>query len=126
MDSCEDKNPKNTEKWTPLHYAAFYGHSEIVQIILDLVADKNPKTSYGDTPLHFAAKEGHIIICEIILDVIEEKNPRKVVLLQKVVRNTIVPQVVIYKHLLLKKILLVKEQQEENLFVQGWKECLGH
>ena len=42
MDTTSDKNPKNNKGKTPLHKAAFQGHSNIVKMILDEVEDKNP------------------------------------------------------------------------------------
>ncbi|XP_019853211.1 PREDICTED: uncharacterized protein LOC109582743 isoform X2 [Amphimedon queenslandica] len=36
---------------TPVHYAALYGHSEILNLLLKYSADRNPKDSSGRTPL---------------------------------------------------------------------------
>ena len=53
---------------TPLHYAAKYGHIDVVQILLDVGADCNKSDELGYTPLHYAAKYGHINVVQILLD----------------------------------------------------------
>ena len=42
-----------------LHVAAFYGHVEIVDIILQLGALVNGADYLNQTPLHIACKHGH-------------------------------------------------------------------
>ena len=56
----QDKNPKSATGWTPLHYAAFYRHVEIYQMIIEVAKDKNPKDIHGQTPLKLAAGYGEI------------------------------------------------------------------
>jgi ankyrin repeat protein len=60
--------------WTPLHTAAFKGHSEIYKIIMEVVADKNPVVQ-GFSPLHLAAIEGKLEMCRLILENVNDKNP---------------------------------------------------
>ena len=55
MENIEDKNPKDNNGWTPLHYAASNGHLAICQLIMENIEDKNPKENNGWTPLHSAA-----------------------------------------------------------------------
>ena len=45
---------KTSKKDTPLHAAARYGHTEIVEFILANVVDKNPVNEDGVTPFHAA------------------------------------------------------------------------
>ena len=58
---------KNSEGFTALHYAAFYGYMEIADLLLTKNADVNAKTGKGETPLHFAASYGHKDIAELLL-----------------------------------------------------------
>ena len=60
--------------WTPLHTAAFKGHTEIYKIIMEAVADKNPVV-YGFSPLHLAIIEGKLEMCRLILENVNDKNP---------------------------------------------------
>ena len=62
--------------WTPLHSAAFEGHHNVCNLIMDTVVDKNPKDATGLTPLHAAAQEGHREVCKLIIDSILDKNPK--------------------------------------------------
>ena len=43
----EDVNEKNTNSWTLLHYAAYYGHKEIVELLIANDAAVNAKTEAG-------------------------------------------------------------------------------
>ena len=58
-----------------MHLAARYGHTSVVQVILDRVKDKNPSNRNWDTPLHFAARYGHLSITKLIVDSVVDKNP---------------------------------------------------
>ena len=70
-----NKNPRNTWKETPLHFAASKGHLKICKYIVDKVEDKNPKCIKGRTPLHYAAIRGHLEVCLLIMAKIQDKNP---------------------------------------------------
>ena len=71
----EHKHPLNIDSFTPMHLAARYGHTSVVQVILYRVKDKNPSNRNGDTPLHFAARHGHLSITKLIVDSVVDKNP---------------------------------------------------
>ena len=43
----------------PLHYAANYGHFEVVEYLASLY-DPTEKNKHGSTPLHFACSNGHL------------------------------------------------------------------
>ena len=59
IENSDDKNPRNIDGITPLHYAARqqnietkHGRLEICKAILAHVTDKNPRNNIGDTVLH--------------------------------------------------------------------------
>uniref|UniRef100_A0A1I8IXX6 VPS9 domain-containing protein n=1 Tax=Macrostomum lignano TaxID=282301 RepID=A0A1I8IXX6_9PLAT len=62
--SVEQRNERN---WTPLHCAAFYGHLEVVQLLLDSGADPCALDFSGATGLHLAAMNGHHEVCLLLL-----------------------------------------------------------
>lgn len=62
--NIDPKNSINGE--TPLHQAAYCGHSEVIKILLEFGADKNSRTYKEKTPSDLARDEGHIAIAEII------------------------------------------------------------
>ena len=51
---------------TPLHFAAYYGHEEIVELLISKGADVNTKTNLGGTPLNEAAVNGHKEIADLL------------------------------------------------------------
>ena len=54
---------------TPLHWAAFKGHKDVVHLLLDRGADPNIADHFGRTPLSKALGKGHLDIANIL-----EKN----------------------------------------------------
>lgn len=53
---------------TPLSYAAFYGHANLAQYLLEKGASPHSKDHQGRQPLHKAARQGHEQILEILLE----------------------------------------------------------
>ena len=64
-----DVNVKNEDDngMTPLHYAAFFSHRQIAELLIATGADVNAKEEDGMTPLHVAAHEGHKEIAELLI-----------------------------------------------------------
>ena len=60
-------NAKNEWGGTPLHYATFGGHKEVVELLIAKGADVNAKDGVGETPLHWAAKEGNKEVVELLI-----------------------------------------------------------
>jgi len=52
---------------TPLHYAARYGHLNIIEYLVHQKADINAKDGYNETPLHFAANYGYLSVVEYLV-----------------------------------------------------------
>lgn len=53
--------------WSPLTYAAFNGHTAIVDYLLKRGADINATTANGASALFFAARFGHIEVIKVLL-----------------------------------------------------------
>ena len=68
LDAGTDVNAKDVIKRTPLHYAAFYGHKVVAELLIAEGADVNAKNGLsGETPLHHAAYGGHKEIVELLI-----------------------------------------------------------
>jgi ankyrin repeat protein len=52
----------------PLHIAAYNGHKEIVEMLIEKAADAGAVDKYLGTPLHYAAKGGHMEIAEMLIE----------------------------------------------------------
>jgi len=64
-----DPDTPNKDAWTPLSYAAVFGHEGVVKILLergDINSDSSNK--YGRTPLSYAAEYGQEGIVKILLE----------------------------------------------------------
>lgn len=61
----------DAEESTPLHYAAWKGHAEIVTALLDAGADiqaHNQNDHWGTTPLHAAAHGNNRAAVEVLIE----------------------------------------------------------
>uniref|UniRef100_UPI001AACA070 ankyrin repeat domain-containing protein n=1 Tax=Facilibium subflavum TaxID=2219058 RepID=UPI001AACA070 len=59
---------KNREDTPLLHVAVFYGHREIVQLLIENGADVDITNSHGTTALHLASKKGNAEIVKLLLE----------------------------------------------------------
>ena len=67
----------NVAKYSPLFYAAWHGHVEVVKLLECIEFDRNPKMSLNVTPLHLATKNGHARIVELLLKKFPgDENPK--------------------------------------------------
>ena len=57
---------KDNDGRSPLHWAASYGHKNVVELLLANKAEVNAKDNHGQTPLHVAAAEGHKDVVELL------------------------------------------------------------
>lgn len=53
--------------WSPLTYAAYNGHTAIVDYLLKRGAEINATTENGSSALFFAARFGHIEVIKLLL-----------------------------------------------------------
>ena len=63
-----EPNEARRDGWTPLHEAAYYGHKDVVQLLLMRGADHNSVTHLGTTPLSLALRQGHTGVINILQD----------------------------------------------------------
>ena len=71
LDAGADVNVRNSSKqrlqWTSLHYAAYYGHREIAEILISREADLDAEDPYYSTPLYLAAEQGRREIVKFLI-----------------------------------------------------------
>ena len=58
---------KDDNGYTPLHYAAAFGHKDIAEALLANKADPNAKDNIGQTPLHYAAAKGQDVLVRLLI-----------------------------------------------------------
>ena len=73
-----EENPALVSVWsedgfTPLHFAAFFGHPEAAKLLVERGADlearsTNEQFALDAAPLHSASAAGHIEACRVLLD----------------------------------------------------------
>ena len=57
-----------------MHYAAYYGHLEIAEILISRGADLDADDPYYSTPLYLAAKQGYPEVVEFLISKGAEVN----------------------------------------------------
>ncbi|XP_076578529.1 myotrophin [Chaetodon auriga] len=60
----------------PLHLAADFGHTEVVEYLISRGANVNASDKHGLTPLMFACFENHVSCVKVLLEKGAEKNQR--------------------------------------------------
>ena len=64
-----DKDAKDYDGWTALHYATWKGHLEIVQYLIETCQlDKEAKINEGSTALHIAIRNDHLNIVTYLIE----------------------------------------------------------
>lgn len=63
-------------QWSPLHYAVFAGHGEIVDSLLALGADIDALSTNGSSVLMMATYEGHEALARKLLEKGADRSPR--------------------------------------------------
>ena len=53
--------------YTPIHEAASYGHSNVLELLLQHGGDPNCRANCGYTPLHVASSSGHVDCVRVLL-----------------------------------------------------------
>ncbi|KAI5885413.1 ankyrin, partial [Schizophyllum commune H4-8] len=53
---------------TPLHVAAYHGHINMVELLVERGANIEARGEGGWTPLHFAAQEGQLAMALFLID----------------------------------------------------------
>jgi ankyrin len=66
----------DSNRTSPLHYAAEIGHLTICLLMTEKMKDKCPKTKLGCTPIHTAAYHGHLEVCRLMMEFSRDKNPK--------------------------------------------------
>lgn len=73
-----DPNRKNRGEWTPLMYASYIGHDNVVNLLLEAKVDVNISTVSGTTPLMLAASCGNESVACFLHQVISETRNWKI------------------------------------------------
>ena len=53
---------------TPLFFACFYGHLDIVRLLVEKGADKDKAPDHGATPLFVACQNGHLDVVQVLVE----------------------------------------------------------
>lgn len=68
LDRGLDEAHRDNAGWTPLHYAAFEGHSSVVDLLLEVGARMEATDNDGRAPMLLATQEGHLSVVERLIE----------------------------------------------------------
>ena len=68
LDAGADVNAKDDHQMTPLHWAAGFGHTDVVRLLIKKVADINAEDNKQWTPLHLAAISVHTDTVRLLIE----------------------------------------------------------
>lgn len=54
--------------WTPIFYACYHGHPEIIKVLINQSARIDVFDEHGEAPLHVAVEHGHASVVDILLE----------------------------------------------------------
>ncbi|KAM4712001.1 myotrophin [Anableps anableps] len=74
--TAEDVNQIMSSGRMPLHYAADYGQTEVMEYLISIGANVNAKDKHGFSPLASACFEDHIDCVKILLEKGADKNEK--------------------------------------------------
>jgi ankyrin repeat protein len=105
---------KNDYGWTPLHWAAWTGHTAVAEVLLANKAEVNVRTNHGNTPLHDAAYKGKKEMAKLLLSKKAEVNAGD--------RNGMTPLHLAaeFGHKELVELLLSKKAATDARGLKGW------
>ena len=63
----QNPNKSTGSLYSPLHAAAFLGHTTIARFLLEHMADVNARNEYHPTPLHRAVERGNLDVAHLLL-----------------------------------------------------------
>ncbi|KAI9486563.1 MAG: hypothetical protein EXX96DRAFT_46779 [Benjaminiella poitrasii] len=108
--------------WTPLFWAANYGHIECVKILISEGCQLNLKDENGKTALHYAAWEGHTKCAQLMIDagcqvIVEDPVPKENIY-QSIV-NSINNQLITQPLSLLNEDYVTEESENRNFELEN-------
>jgi ankyrin repeat protein len=75
LDAGFDVNEPDSQGWTPLHWAAYFGNKEVSQFLVDRAADKGLKDSTGRTSYEISLFVGLKQLSELLRPHLVQDNP---------------------------------------------------
>jgi ankyrin repeat protein len=75
LDAGFNINEPESQGWTPLHWAAYFGHKEVCEFLVDRVADKGLKDSTGRTAYAVSLFVGAKQLNELLKTHLVQDNP---------------------------------------------------
>jgi uncharacterized protein len=90
ISSGTDVNAPSVDGTTALHWAAYYGNTELVQRLLRAEAEPNTRNDYGSSPMSEAATVANTEMLELLLEAgadVESPNPEGQTALMAVART---------------------------------------